>query len=93
MGAVASRATPAIEGGPLNRSGWPAHRRALNAVVVRGNIIDLEGDGITTAQVVVDRQIEHREVALAVCYVELGANQPGMLWPPAALRLALFDDK
>jgi hypothetical protein len=58
-----------------------AHRRALNALAVRDNILDLEGDDITTAQLVVDRQIEHREVALAVCYLELDANQPDVLWP------------
>src|ERR1700731_4655 len=58
-----------------------AHRRAFNGVSVRRNVLDLESDDIATAQLAVDRQIEHRQVALAVCDLELGPDRPDVLWP------------
>src|SRR5258708_40165836 len=58
-----------------------AHRRALNGVSVRGNVLDLEGDDIATAQLAVDGQIEHCQVALAVCHLKLGTYRPDVFWP------------
>ena len=44
-----------------------AHCRALDGVAVGGDVLDLEGDDIAAAQLAVDCQIEHRQVAFAVC--------------------------
>src|ERR1022692_2322008 len=58
-----------------------AHRGTLDGVTVRRNVLYLEGDDIAPAQLAVDRQIEHRQVALAVRDLELGADRPDVLWP------------
>src|ERR1700674_35052 len=58
-----------------------AHRRPLNGVAERGNVLDLEGDNIATAQLAVDRHIEHRHVARAPRDLQLGADRPDVLWP------------
>ena len=50
-------------------------RRACG-VSVRRNVFHLEGDDIATAQLAVDCQIEHRQVALAVCDLEFCADRP-----------------
>jgi hypothetical protein len=41
-----------------------AHRCALDGVAVRRNILHLESDNIATAQLAVDRKIEHRRSRL-----------------------------
>jgi hypothetical protein len=58
-----------------------AHRCALDGVSVRRNVFHLEGDDIATAQLAVDCQIEHRQVALAVCDLELCADRPDVFRP------------
>jgi hypothetical protein len=45
------------------------------------NVLDLEGDNIATAQLAVDRHIEHRQVARAPRDLQLGADRPDVLWP------------
>jgi hypothetical protein len=58
-----------------------AHCRAINGVSVRRNVLDFEGNDIATAQLTVDGQIEHRQVAFAVCDLELCADRPDVFWP------------
>ena len=58
-----------------------ADRRSLNGVPVRGDVLDFESDDIATAQLAVDGEIEQRQVALAVCHLELGADRPDVFWP------------
>jgi hypothetical protein len=49
-----------------------AHRGPLDGVTVRRDVLYLEGDDIAPSQLAVDRQIEHRQVALAVRNLEFG---------------------
>jgi len=58
-----------------------ADRGLINGISVRGNVFDLESDDIATAQLTVDGQIEHRQVARSPPNLELGADRPNVLWP------------
>ena len=61
------------------KSDWPpgfplSDGRAIRRVATGGDILDPHGDDITAAQLAVDRQIEHGEVAGAPFDLELRPN-------------------
>jgi hypothetical protein len=45
----------------------------INGATMWGNIFDLESDNIATAQLAVDGQIEHRQIASLPCTLKPGA--------------------
>src|SRR5258707_698089 len=71
---------PSLRTVPARRS-FLAHHCPLDGVSVRRNVFHLEGNDIATAQLAVDCKIEHRQVALAICDLELGADRPDVLRP------------
>jgi Ku protein len=54
-------------------------RCPIRRVPAGGDILDPDGDDITTAKLAVDRQIEHGEVASAAFDLELRPNRPDVL--------------
>jgi hypothetical protein len=61
------------------------HRRSVDGIAVRGDVLDLERHDIAATEFAVDGEIEHCQVTLAVSDLELGANRPDMLWPRRGL--------
>ena len=57
------------------------HRRPIDCIPVRCNILDLEGNDIAATQLAVDGQIEHRQVAGSPLDLQLGSDRPNVLWP------------
>jgi hypothetical protein len=53
---------------------------------MRRNVLNLKRDDIATAQLAVDREIEHRQIARASLYLQLGSNCPNVLWSQRRLR-------
>jgi hypothetical protein len=53
-----------------------SNRCAIRHVAGGGYILDPDGDDVTTAQLAVDRQIEHREVANSAFDLELRPDRP-----------------
>src|ERR1700692_1922979 len=49
-----------------------ADRGSVDRISMRGNVLDLDRDDIATAQLAVDRQIEHRQIARVSLYLQLG---------------------
>ena len=62
------------------------HRRPIDRIPVRCNVLDLERDDIAAAQLAVDGEIEHRQVAHPPVDLELGADRPNVLRPQRRLR-------
>src|SRR5262245_51309058 len=52
----------------------------IDDIAMRGNILNPESDEIASAQLAVDGQIEHRQVAHSPLELELGPNAPDVLW-------------
>jgi hypothetical protein len=60
-----------------------ADGRSIDCVTVRGHIFDLQGNHITTAELAVDREIEHRELSHTVAgrFVDrLALSKRLLLW-------------
>jgi len=51
-------------------------RAAPYHISMRRNVLNLKRDDIATAQLAVDREIEHRQIAGASLYLQLGSNCP-----------------
>jgi len=58
-----------------------AYRCPVNRVPARGAVLDPEGDNITTAQLAVNCQIKHCQVAGAALDLKFGSDGPDMLGP------------
>jgi hypothetical protein len=54
-------------------------RCSINGTSMWGNIFDLESDDIAAAQLAVDGQIEHRQIAHLPCTLKPSAYQPDVL--------------
>ena len=57
-----------------------ADRCSVDRISMRRNVLDFERHNIATAQLAVDRQIEHRQIADASLDLELGSDGPDVLW-------------
>jgi hypothetical protein len=62
------------------------HRCSIQSLSVRSNVLHLQTDHIAAAQLAVDRQVEHGQVACPPFELQLGADRPDMLWPERRLR-------
>jgi hypothetical protein len=64
--------------GQLKLDGLPglflSHGRPIDCIPARCNVLDLESNDISAAQLAVDGQIEHRQVTSSSRNLELGAN-------------------
>jgi hypothetical protein len=49
---------------------------AVDRVPVGRHVVDTQGDQVATAQLAVDRKIEHRQVAHAALQLQLGPDRP-----------------
>jgi hypothetical protein len=63
------------------------HRRPIDGVAVRGDVLNLKSDHIAAAQFAVDGEIEQCQVTLPIRDLKLGADRPGGLAP---ISLSLF---
>jgi hypothetical protein len=52
----------------------------VDGVAVGRHVIDIEGNEITTTQLAVDGQIEHRQIAHTLCKLQIGPNCPDVTW-------------
>src|SRR5215217_1133612 len=50
-----------------------AHSRSIDGISVRGNVLHLERDDIAAAQLAIDGQVEHRQLAGSPLDLQLGA--------------------
>jgi hypothetical protein len=72
---------------PDRLSGLPlSHRCPIDRIPVRCDVLDLQRDDIAAAQLAVDSEIEHRQIAHAPVHLELGADRPNVLGPQWRLR-------
>jgi hypothetical protein len=55
--------------------------RTIDRKTVWSNILDLETDNITSSELAIDGEIEHREIARSALYLQLGPDRPNMLGP------------
>ena len=68
------------------------NRRPFERLAGGRNVLDSERDHVAAAQLAVDREIEHREVANLAFDVKLGSDRPDVLRPKRRLladKLAL----
>jgi hypothetical protein len=56
-----------------------SHGRPIGSVAVRGNVFDLDGDDIATAQLAVDCKIKHRKVARSPLHLQPRPDRPDVL--------------
>jgi len=69
------------------------HRRAIDGIPTRCNVLDPKGDDIAAPQLAVDCEIEHRQVAGPPVHLQSGTDRPNMFgrnggfWP---MSLPLF---
>jgi hypothetical protein len=57
-----------------------SNRCSIRSVPVGGDILDPDGDDVTTSKLAVDRQVEHGEVASAAFDLEFRPNGPDVFW-------------
>jgi hypothetical protein len=50
--------------------------RPIGGIAIRSNVLDLEGDDITTSQFAVDGQIEQGQITRSLVNLELGPYRP-----------------
>src|SRR5450759_1227688 len=58
-----------------------AHGCPVGTIAVRSNVLDLDSDDIAASQFAVDGQIEHRQIARSLLYLELGPDRPDVFLP------------
>jgi len=69
-----------------------ADASSIGCQAARGDVLDLDVDHITPAQLAVDCKIEHRQVAFLAVQLEFGADRPhvlGLQGRPGAYDFAL----
>ncbi len=57
-----------------------SHRHTLDGVPVRSNVLDLQTDHVATAQLGVDSQVEHTQIARSALDLELSPDRPDVFW-------------
>jgi len=62
-----------------------SHCRPIHRVPVWSHVIDLKRDDITPAQLTVDGEVEHSEIACAAFDLELCPDRPDMFGPEGRL--------
>ena len=63
-----------------------AHCCPVEGVAIGRHVLHAQSNEIATAQLAVDCQIEHRQVACALRELQLGADRPNMRGPQRRLR-------
>ena len=63
-----------------------AHCRAIDGMSVRCHIFQLQADDVEAAQLAIDGQIEHCEIAHSALYLQHAPNRPNVFGPKWRLR-------